>query len=156
VDYYQGVVVEFLRANRATFVNTEYLIDLDATKKFQKGQHWYCDALAINFSDRTAYLCEITYSKTLSALLTRLSAWSKCWPQVCSAIQRTSALDQTWSFRPWVFIPSDSGDYFRQKLTALEMTSDNPMPFPRIDTLEAVAPWNYCTWDRPDTEEACD
>jgi hypothetical protein len=155
LDFYQGIVVEYLRANRATFINTEYLIDIDAEKKFQKGQHWYCDALAVNFNSKEAYLCEITYSKTLSALMTRLSAWAKCWPEICSTIQRTSALDEAWTYRPWVFIPSISCDLFKQKFAALEMVPEKPMPFPRIETLESVAPWNYCSWDRSDDKNDC-
>jgi hypothetical protein len=153
LDFYQGIVVEFLRANRATFINTEYLIDIDTDKKFQKGRHWYCDAVAVNFADRAVYLCEITYSKTLSALMTRLTAWAKCWQDICSTIQRTSVIDETWSCRPWVFIPADSSDLFKQKFALIEMSVENPMPFPRIETLEAVAPWNYCSWDRLEAEE---
>jgi hypothetical protein len=154
LDFYQGIVVEFLRANRATFVNTEYLIDLDPpTKVFQKGRHWYCDAVAVSFAGRAVYLCEITYSKTLGALMTRLAAWRKYWPEICSAIQRTSALDETWSYRPWVFILTDSSELFRQKFAALNVAQDSLMPFPRIETLESVAPWNYCSWDRPDAED---
>lgn len=49
MDYFQGVVTEFLRANRSTFVNTEYLIQLDEVKTPLKARHWYCDALAVNF-----------------------------------------------------------------------------------------------------------
>jgi hypothetical protein len=62
MDYFQGVVTEFLRADRAMFVNTEYLIQLDPGTSLGKGRHWYCDALTINFKDSTVYLCEVTYS----------------------------------------------------------------------------------------------
>jgi hypothetical protein len=67
MDYFQGVVTEFLRANRSTFVNTEYLIQLDEGKLPVKSRHWYCDALAVNFEESTVFLCEVTYSKTMSA-----------------------------------------------------------------------------------------
>ena len=153
MDYFQGVVNEYLRANRATFINTEYLIDLDPDGKFRKGRHWYCDALAINFAERTVYLCETSYSKTLSALLNRLSAWSEHWSDVCAAISRTSNLDQSWTFQPWAFIPESSTNLFRSKL-ATSLVSGTAMPNPRVETLEAIAPWNYCSWDRQDASEA--
>lgn len=45
MDYFQGVVTEYLVADRATYVNTEPLIQLDANE-LKKGRHWYCDAAA--------------------------------------------------------------------------------------------------------------
>jgi hypothetical protein len=62
MDYFQGVVTEFLRADRAMFVNTEYLIQLEPGSSLAKGRHWYCDALAINFKESTVHLCEVSYS----------------------------------------------------------------------------------------------
>jgi len=56
MDYFQGVVTEYLRANRATFVNTECLIQLEAGDTPAKGQHWYCDAVAVNFKEKTVGL----------------------------------------------------------------------------------------------------
>ena len=37
MDYFQGAVTEYLRANRATFVNTECLIQLSAWGRSSKG-----------------------------------------------------------------------------------------------------------------------
>ena len=149
MDYFQGVVTEFLRANRSTFVNTEYLIQLDEGTP-QKGRHWYCDALAVNFEHSTVYLCEITYSKTMSALLGRLQAWAAHWESVCSSITQASHLTGAWRFQPWVFVPEDSQALLLRKLEVGQSTGLEPssIPAPRITTLESVAPWNYCTWDR--------
>lgn len=150
MDYFQGVVTEYLRANRSTFVNTEYLIQLDEGKTPLKSRHWYCDALAVNFEHSTVYLCEITYSKTMSALLGRLQAWAAEWEGVCEAIARDSKLTGEWAFQPWVFVPEDSQPLLLRKLES----GSNPglprsgMPSPVISTLESVAPWNYCSWDR--------
>lgn len=149
MDYFQGVVTEYLRANRSTFVNTEYLIQLDEGTPL-KSRHWYCDALIVNFECSTVYLCEITYSKTMSALLGRLQAWAVNWEGVCAAIVRDSKLNGAWNFQPWVFIPEDSKGLLLRKL-GLSSSSDlsrSTMPSPVISTLESVAPWNYCSWDR--------
>lgn len=150
MDYFQGVVTEFLRANRSTFVNTEYLIQLDEGSTPLKARHWYCDALAVNFQHSTVYLCEITYSKTMSALLARLQAWAANWEAVCQSISRDSQLTGAWSFRPWVFVPADSRPLLLRKLDCGPSPTDpaRGMPAPLITTLESVAPWNYCTWDR--------
>ena len=40
MDYFQGVVVEYLRADRAMFVNTECLVSLEPAEAPAKGKHW--------------------------------------------------------------------------------------------------------------------
>ncbi len=47
MDYYQGVVTDYLRADRAMFVNTECCIQLDEGNNPDAfpGRHWYCDAV---------------------------------------------------------------------------------------------------------------
>ena len=72
MDYFQGVVTEYLRAKREVFVNTEFLIQLDPGDVQVKGRSWYCDAVAVSFRDSAVYLCEITYSSSMHALITRL------------------------------------------------------------------------------------
>jgi hypothetical protein len=150
MDYFQGVVTEFLRANRSTFVNTEYLIQLDQGKTALKSRHWYCDALAVNFEHSTVYLCEITYSKTMGALLARLQAWAAHWQEVCAAISRDSQLTGAWKFQPWTFVQEESKALLMRKLELIHANStcSSGMATPHITTLESVAPWNYCSWDR--------
>ena len=149
MDYFQGVVTEFLRANRSTFVNTEYLIQLDEGRTPLKSRHWYCDALAVNFQHTTVYLCEITYSKTMSALLGRLQAWDTHWVAVCESIARDSKLTGNWSFQPWVFVPESSQPLLLRKLrpTQKPVLLQGNMPAPLITTLKYER-WNYCSWDR--------
>ena len=90
MDYFQGVVTEYLRANRAVFVNTECLIQLDEGDKQFKDRHWYCDAMAVNFKDKAIYLCEITYSGTMQSLVGRLQAWQSNWAELTAAVIRDS------------------------------------------------------------------
>ena len=106
MDYFQGVVAEYLRANRATFVNPEFLLQLDEIQKMPtKGTSWYVDLLAVNFRKQAVYLCEVTYSTTLEALMGRLAGWSTHWPQVLAALHRDAALPQDWPVQPWIVIP---------------------------------------------------
>jgi hypothetical protein len=157
VDYFQGVVTEYLRADRAIFVNTECLIQLEPGDVPAKSRHWYCDATAINLRESKAYLCEITYSATLHALLGRLAAWAKIWPQLRAAILRDCSIPLSWQVQPWVFIPQARHEVLKKKFALIKSeTPDTQMPDLRITYLESVTPWNYRSWDRQSDAVATD
>ena len=149
MDYFQGVVTDYLRAKRSQFVNTEYMINLDQDGTYLKGRHWYCDAVAIDFSESTVHLCEITYSKTLHAVGVRLQAWANNWPGVVAAIRRDSSLDEKWLVTPRVFLPQSLGAIMDQKLKGLKHPQGVtlPMPQPIVTALEDVVPWKYRSWN---------
>ena len=149
MDYYQGVVTEFLRADRATFVNPECPIQMARSAAPPKGTSWYCDVVAVNFRERKVYLCEVTYSTALHPLLRRLRAWSTNWSAVCSAIFRDCSVPEDWKIQPWVFIPKKSRALLEEKLKSLTNVGDveGNMPLPLIKDLEEVAPCEY-SYDR--------
>lgn len=149
LDYFQGVVTEYLVADRAAYVNTELLIQLDE-KSPLKGRHWYCDAAAISFREKKMYLCEVTYSKSMSALSNRLLAWSIHWGELVAALKRDCRIPDDWQIEPWVFIPEKYSPALKRKIISLadDHNSINGMPYPRIIFLEDVMPWKYVTWDR--------
>lgn len=149
MDYFQGVVTEYLVADRSVFVNTELLIQLDKGKEL-KDRHWYCDAAAVSFSDKTMYLCEVTYSKTMAALAKRLLAWNANWDELKAALVRDCNIDESWAIQPWAFIPEQYVDALKGRIVTLmeEGRDESAMPYPRITHLESVVPWNYVTWDR--------
>jgi hypothetical protein len=152
MDYFQGVVTEFLRADRAVFVNPECLIQLDIGKSPLKDRHWYCDVVAVNFRQSAVYLCEVTYSKTLSALLHRLRAWDTHWSAISAAIARDCAVPSTWRIQPWVFIPKKTHEtQYSVKLGqfVVPRTAHGQMPLPRVTFLDDVTPWSY-DWNRKD------
>jgi hypothetical protein len=67
MDYFESIVVNYLRADRATFVNTECCIQPNrADNPDASGPHWYCDAVAMELRTETVFLCEISYAKQLS------------------------------------------------------------------------------------------
>lgn len=48
MNYYESVVVDYLRADRALFVNTECCIQLnESDNPDTSGPHWYCDAVVV-------------------------------------------------------------------------------------------------------------
>jgi hypothetical protein len=150
MDYYQGVVVEWLRVKRSCFVNTECLIQLTEGNSPKKGEHWYCDAVAVDFKDATIYLCEVTYSKTMGALVKRLESWQQHWALLREALVRDCGVPADWKVQPWVFIPSDHDSTF-QKGLSVSRGSDG-MPTPHVTHLEKVTPWCH-PWNGRDFEE---
>jgi hypothetical protein len=151
MDYFQGVVTEFLRADRAVFVNTECCIQLNPGENPDRtGPHWFCDAVAVNFRERRVYLCEITYSKSLSALNKRLADWAADWGLLQVALVRDCHVPGVWPVQPWLFVPHALQMPLKEKLariSSIGMGSDR-MPIPRTTDLEEVAPWKYRSWDR--------
>lgn len=147
MDYFQGTVETYLRADRALFLNTEYLLQLDPDMAVpKKGRHWYVDILAMDLKRETVWLCEVTYSQTLSPLFKRLAAWHENWTELRFALQRDSHISADFDVRPWVFIPQDKIELFNKKF-ALALEQGN-MPKPRISQMEDVLPWKYQTWNR--------
>jgi hypothetical protein len=142
MDYFQGVVAEYLRADRSTFINPEFCLQLDGgVKAPSKGSFWYIDPLAVSFGDKTAYLCEVSYAKAAAALINRLAAWRLNWPRMLEAVRRDADVPADWVVRPWLFVPEIG---IKSLVTKLP-----PLPtVPRITPLEMTEPWRYCGWDR--------
>ena len=149
MEYFQGVVTEYLVADRASFVNSELLIQLDADEP-KKGRHWYCDAAAVNVREKTLFLCEVTYAKSMSALSKRLLGWDSNWEELCIAIARDCGIPGSWSVQPWAFVPERYSEALKSRIAPLANVErgEDAMPYPRITFLESVVPWNYVTWDR--------
>lgn len=145
MDYYQGVVADYLSADPAMFVKPECCIRLGSEGQLKKGNHWYCDIVAINMRTETAYLCEVTYSQTLAALVKRLRSWDANWPALRSALVHDNHVPDDWRVRPWVFVPGDLESKAVDKLSEFSSPCDDGerMPQPRLTTLEKVAPWLY-------------
>ncbi|MBU2676472.1 MAG: hypothetical protein KJP16_05260 [Gammaproteobacteria bacterium] len=149
MDYFQGVVTEYLVADRAAFVNSELLIQLDLDEP-KKGRHWYCDAAAVDIREETLYLCEVTYSKSMTGLSRRLLAWDEHWKELRNALARDCGIPESWQVQPWAFIPKGYDEALKSRiapLSGIERGAD-AMPYPLITFLENVVPWNYVTWDR--------
>ncbi|MFL9709992.1 hypothetical protein [Methylobacillus sp. Pita1] len=147
-DFFQGVVAEFLRADRGVFVNPEILLQLEPGASPKKGRFWYCDLMAVSLRKREVYLCEVTYSSSVSALIKRLNSWKTYWPELKLALQRDCGVDPTWHVSTWVFLPESRRFIYERKLAALGVFAEPGMPKPRFTALEDVVPWKYCTWDR--------
>ena len=153
MDYYQGVVREFLQTDRSMFVNEELIIDLDYDEKRPqgknaKGRHWICDLAAISQRERTMYLGEVTFNKSLQSLLKRFENWAKVWPELVDSLVRDSGLDRAWKVVPWAFIPEASRDLFDSRIAMMEKvgSGSDDMPSPKVTYLEDCVPWKHKEW----------
>ena len=148
MDHFESVVMEYLRADRALFVNGQCCIQLNpGSNPDTSGPHWYCDALAVSIRDCSAFLCEITYASPPNSLFKRLAAWDKEWPLIRVALERDSGVPRSWAATPWLFIPSSNRARVESFLGTLSLAI---MPRPRVTELEDVMPWKYRSWDRAD------
>jgi hypothetical protein len=150
VDYYQGVVVEYLRANRSVFLNTECCIQLNEGNPDTSGPHWYCDALAVDLKKRHVYLCEVSYSKSLAALFKRLAGWNEHWSELKLSIVHNCGLDPHWPVTPWLFIPQKLMPTAEARIQQLGPA--RTMPDPKITALESTVPWEYPSWNRAEPD----
>ena len=147
MDYFQGVVADYLAADKAMFVKPECCIQLDRGETPQPGRHWYCDVLAVRLREpRAVYLCEVSYSRSLKALFDRLSGWSANWDEVLTGLHEQNGVDQHWTVTPWAFVLRRDREKLAERMPAiLELGSGGvtPMPSPLITSLEDVGPWQY-------------
>jgi hypothetical protein len=155
MDYYEGVVIDYLRADRALFVNTECCIQINPGHNPDKDTHWYCDAVVADFRSETVFLGEISYSVQLASLIKRLKTWHDNWDGVRGALARESALPAHWleRLRPWLFVPEKCVPTLLRGLSRIG--NGPPMFAPRITPLEMVQPWRYCGWDRVGEIKCC-
>lgn len=135
MDYYQGVVSEYLVKNKTVFINPEYELALNPEQKLHpKGTSWIIDILAIDFQKKSIFLCEVTYSKSQYALLHKLTEWAKMWPHITSAIYRQTKAPADWNISPHVFLP----ERFRETFGFKAKIYWNDL---QITSLEDVTPW---------------
>jgi hypothetical protein len=150
MDYYESIVVSYLRADRALFVNTEYCIQLNpGDNPDSSGPHWYCDAVACDFRQHRIFLCEISYGVRLVNLIKRLMAWHENWDLVRNALVRDSCVLADWPVRPWLFVPEDRLQTLERWWATIDGNGQLPKYGPPlVTTLEMVQPWRYCSWNR--------
>ncbi len=149
MDYYESVVVHYLRSDRTIFVNTECCVQLNQSDNpDSSGPHWYCDAVACDFRNHRIFLCEISYSAQLSGLIKRLTEWHENWDLVRQALVRDSFLPKDWPLRPWIFVPTEQVPLLVKWWTAISGSSQPPKFVPLVTPLEMVQPWRYRSWNR--------
>ncbi|WP_237384567.1 hypothetical protein [Xanthomonas campestris] len=91
MDHFEGVALDYLRADRALFVNSQCCIQLnEGANPDTSGPHWYCDAVAVSFKEQAAYLCEISYAARAPPLIARLKGWNEHWAGIRGPLSETA------------------------------------------------------------------
>jgi hypothetical protein len=141
MDFFQGVVTEYLRADRSCFINPEFWLrgDLDKSKEYAK-PHWYVDVLAVHMRTKRIFLCEVTYAKKARDLIERLRSWREHWPVILKTLKEDTSLPADWPVNPWLFAPENV-------MVSLGPIAKELHPGCRLTELEKVMPWLYRTWD---------
>jgi hypothetical protein len=135
MDYYQGVVSDYIAADRATFVSNEFWINPKG------GPEWFIDALAISLSGPAGqgqgrvYLCEVTYSADVAKIVKKVKALSDNLDLIKSFLLEVSNIPEEWDVKVWLFVLRDNAAKIRERL--------GPAYKPKITHLEDVAPWRY-------------
>jgi hypothetical protein len=139
MDYFQGVVLEYLRANRTYFVNPEFWVRGNLQSPHDK-PHWFVDILTVNMRKKEVYLCEVTYAKQPRALIRRLNSWREHWETIDQTVREDTYIEKDWPLIPWVFATDDAMKIIEPILKAL-------FPNGKMTSLSEVLPWKYCTYD---------
>ena len=159
MDYFQGLVADYLSDDPAVFVRPECLIRLDETGPLAKGRHWYCDIVAVSFREpRTVYLCEVSYSRTLESLFRRLRQWNEHWDAIRSVLVRDNCLEGSWRTRPWLFVRDECRA--RVSRVVREILDENDVStadrWPLVTSLDIVVPALYSSPHRFPSESDAD
>lgn len=155
MDYYQAVVIDYLRADRAIFLNTECCIQLeDKENPDDCDPHWYCDAVALDFRNTMIFLCEISFAEKLESMAKRLRAWTDNWQNIRQALERDSKVSSLkgWELRPWLFVPKETIPLLLKRLDKMKGSDGHLVFRPRITPLECTQPWLYRSWNHRDED----
>ena len=148
MDHYKTVVMDYLQADRAVFVNTECCIQLDEPVDSGKpAPRCSCDAVAIDLRHRAVFLCETAFGHKLQPLIKKLSVWTKNWDSIETALRRDCKAPANWRVHVWLFVPKNSIERLDGKLEHLRQTIGSKFKV-KITALEDVQPWRVFTWKR--------
>ena len=148
MEPYKSVVLDYLQADRALFVNAAFCTHLDRPEHPEKqGQLWSCDAIAIDLRHGAAYVCQAVCKDKLQPLINRLSTWTKNWDLIKTALRRDSKVPAKWRIYVWLFVPKGFIETLDGELEHLRITIGSKFKV-KITALEDVQPWRASTWER--------
>jgi len=143
VDYAEHMVESYLKSERRTFIQPQSYIDIEAN-----GQRveFYPDALALNLSESTLFVCEVKISveetpvSAAKAMLKAVGRYEAYWDLIGDHFRRKIGVPAGFLMRSWLFLPEKSAEILVPQLGVVTR--------PRITPLEMCAAWRYRNWDR--------
>ena len=148
MDPYKSVVMDYLQADKAVFVNAECCVRIEEAGEGEKPEHrCACDAVAIDLRHGAVYLCETAFEHRIQPLIQKLSRWTKDWDSIKKALQRDCKVPEGWRVHVWLFVPRESIEALDAKLEHLRQTIGSKFKV-KITALEDVQPWRSSSWER--------
>lgn len=148
MEHYKSVVLDFLQADRALFVNSAFCTHLGTPEDPEKqGQRWSCDAIAIDLRHGAVYVCQTVCEDRLQPLIRRLSTWTRNWELIKTALRRDSKVPAKWRVHVWLFAPKALIELLDEELEHLRNTIGSKFKV-KITALEDVQPWRASNWER--------
>jgi hypothetical protein len=130
MDYFETVVRQYLRSDPSVFVNTDFALVLNRTGE-ARHEHVRIDALAVDFEQRTVFLCEITSARNIGDLAERIMKLRNDWRGYCGALVREAHVPADWPVRLWAFVPAHAEKVVRSLAHGLPLS---------VTALEDIAP----------------
>jgi hypothetical protein len=132
MDFYQGVVAEYVASNRAYFVSGEFMIPRKA------GGYFLVDLVAISPSEQHVYLCEVTYSQRIANIIRKVKCYHQERDDIQAQLFKIAGISTNWKLMPWLFVLAK-----HHKTIDARLRVECPNWHVRIDDLETVGPWNF-------------
>lgn len=152
MEHYKTVVMDYLQSDSAVFLNTDCRLELDETASSEKTrQHCSCDAVAIDLRHGAVYLCDTVLSERPQALISKLSAWTKSWDSIKTALWDKCKVPANWRIHVWLFVPRDSIEMLDERLEQLRQNIGARFKV-KLTALEDVQPWRSSRWARREEE----
>src|SRR5450631_217529 len=148
MDHSKAVVIDYLRSDKAMFINPECCVQFDhGGEPKMLGQPCSCDAVAIDLRHGAVYLCDTAFGPRLHSLLKKLTLWRMYWEPILGALRRDCMLPANWRVYVWLFVPRNSIEAFDAELEKLRQTIGSNFKV-KITALEDVRPWRSSSWKR--------
>lgn len=148
MDHYKTVVVDFLQADRAVFVNTKCRLPLGRpVGTDHPARICSCDAVVVDLRHGAVFLCEAAIGQKCAALIKKLAYWTSSWDSLESALRRECKVPKNWRIHVWLFVPQGSIELLDEKLEHLRQTVGSKFKV-KITSLEDVQPWRATDWVR--------
>lgn len=148
MDHYKTLVMDYLQADPAVFVNTECSTQLDEHLAPDcPACHFSCDAVAIDLRHGVVYLCLASFDDKLQGMVEQMSTWTRNWDSIKTSLCHGSKVPKNWRVYVWLFVPKDSIEMLDEELERLRQTAGSKFKV-KITALEDVQPWRASSWKR--------
>ena len=130
METFHRSIEAYLRKNPALFLNSNCSLHLQTAKPC------IVDLLAVDFGNKTVWLCAGGLGKTSDLVMSQLRSWQTLWPLIQLALWRDQKVPLGFEMRPWVFVDAVKRPLFDAAFASTDM--EGHMPSPRFTHTEQL------------------